>query len=179
MKRLVLVGIDLDTAPPIQVQLLEQMLKQAGLSREEVDFGQIIPSKHKAIVALGNEAAASLIEDWHVAMGRAYGIELMRGFGFVYKGIPVIPTIHPSNVIKQWVPWRMLVPRDIAKANGDLSLPVRDVQVVDVTNVSRAMKAVRQSHLTACDIETTGTDTLACVGFAPSPCEAWVFPPPF
>ena len=191
-------------------QLLGQMLKQAGLKREDVNLANVVPYRPKGnefkahsrrrisdglhelrqlikelepsvIVAFGNEASYAVVTGWPGATIRsASGIEDRRGYVFDgIEGVPVVPTIHPAAVLRQWVPWRMVVPRDIAKAVGDLTRPVREVRVVDTDeDVRDAVAAIENAELTACDIETTGTDRLACVGFASSPCKAWVFPPP-
>jgi hypothetical protein len=70
----------------------------------------------------------------------------------------------------------MLMTADIQKAVGDLSVPEREVVVVNQGNVDQAVKAIDNAPVVACDIETMGTPiTLASIGFAVSKSKAYVF----
>ncbi len=58
---------------------------------------QIAAVKPKAIVALGKPAASLLL-------GREVAITRMRGTWQEYRGIPVMPTLHPAYVLRQYTP---------------------------------------------------------------------------
>jgi len=53
--------------------------------------------KPKAIVALGKPAASRLL-------GREVAITRVRGTWQEYRGIPVMPTLHPAYVLRQYTP---------------------------------------------------------------------------
>jgi len=59
--------------------------------------GQIAAVKPKVIVALG-KPATSLLLDREVAITR------IRGSWFEYRGIPLMPTLHPAYILRQYTP---------------------------------------------------------------------------
>jgi DNA polymerase len=59
--------------------------------------GQIAAVRPKAIVALGKPAASLLL-------GREVAITRIRGTWQEYRGIPVMPTLHPAYVLRQYTP---------------------------------------------------------------------------
>jgi len=59
--------------------------------------GQIAAVKPKVIVALGKPAASLLL-------GRDVPITRIRGTWHEYRGIPLMPTLHPAYVLRQYTP---------------------------------------------------------------------------
>ena len=60
-------------------------------------YGQIDAIKPKVIVALGKPATSLLL-------GRDVAITRVRGNWFEYRGIPLMPTLHPAYVLRQYTP---------------------------------------------------------------------------
>jgi DNA polymerase len=60
-------------------------------------YGQIDAIKPKVIVALGKPATSLLL-------GRDVSITRVRGTWFEYRGIPLMPTLHPAYVLRQYTP---------------------------------------------------------------------------
>jgi DNA polymerase len=58
---------------------------------------QITAVKPKVIVALGKPAAGALL-------GREVAITRIRGTWHDYNGIPLMPTLHPAYVLRQYTP---------------------------------------------------------------------------
>ena len=58
-------------------------------------YGQIDAIKPKVIVALGKPATSLLL-------GRDVPITRVRGNWFEYRGIPLMPTLHPAYVLRQY-----------------------------------------------------------------------------
>ena len=59
--------------------------------------GQIDAVKPKVIISLGKPAAGLLL-------GREVAITRMRGTWHTYRGIPLMPTLHPAFVLRQYTP---------------------------------------------------------------------------
>ena len=59
--------------------------------------GQIAAVKPRVIVALGKPAASRLL-------GREVPITRVRGTWHEYRGIPLMPTLHPAYVLRQYTP---------------------------------------------------------------------------
>jgi uracil-DNA glycosylase family 4 len=59
--------------------------------------GQIDAVKPKVIISLGEPAAGLLL-------GREVAITGMRGTWHSYRGIPLMPTLHPAFVLRQYTP---------------------------------------------------------------------------
>ena len=59
--------------------------------------GQISAVKPKVIVALGKPAASLLL-------GREVAITKTRGTWHDYQGIPLMPTLHPAFILRQYTP---------------------------------------------------------------------------
>lgn len=196
-------------------QILDQALISAGLRRKDVnitnavlyrpygnDFSQhskkhitegnrdLLSLMHKlrpsVIIALGNEAAYSLIPGWpsrgHGILG-AKNIFDMRGYLFEgYNGYKVIPTVHPSAVDRVWVPWRQLLEHDLKRGKeqhdfgSNWHRPVRRVHHITANTKSarQYFDALRSHGRVTFDIEIYRDGTLACIGFASSNTDAYV-----
>jgi len=153
--------------------------------------------KPSVIVALGNEAAHVLVEGWPDTRvpnaglehrGNIFGacdIENRRGYVFDSEfDCPVIVTVHPAAVTRQWVPWRMLLSFDLQRTkelhDAGLRRPIRQVELITSSRDARnAVKQLRRYRWLASDIETWSDTSLACVGFAGNSREAFVFPARF
>jgi DNA polymerase len=59
--------------------------------------GQIDAVRPKVIVTLGKPAASLLL-------GRDVAITRVRGTWQEYRGIPLMPTLHPAYVLRQYTP---------------------------------------------------------------------------
>jgi uracil-DNA glycosylase len=59
--------------------------------------GQIDAVKPKVIISLGKPAAGLLL-------GREVAITRMRGTWHTYRGIPLMPTLHPAFVLREYTP---------------------------------------------------------------------------
>ena len=59
--------------------------------------GQIAAVKPKVIIALGKPAASLLL-------GREVAITRLRGSWHEYHGIPLMPTLHPAFILRQYTP---------------------------------------------------------------------------
>ena len=148
--------------------------------------------KPSVIITLGAEASHAVIPEWpdarrdgrltHVGdVKRATDIESRRGYVFDTPFGATVTTVHPWQVGKTWVPWRMLLSYDLQRAaeisRDGLIRPTRDVEIIGSTYASRrAVDALRRARVVACDIETRGDLSLACVGFAGEGGPAYVFP---
>ena len=72
--------------------------------------GQIAAVKPKVIVSLGKPAASLLL-------GRDVAITRLRGSWQDYRGIPLMPTLHPAYILRQYTPEnRRLVWEDLKAA---------------------------------------------------------------
>jgi len=72
--------------------------------------GQIAAVKPKVIIALGKPATSLLL-------GREVAITRIRGGWFEYRGIPLMPTLHPAYILRQYTPEnRRLVWEDLKAA---------------------------------------------------------------
>jgi DNA polymerase len=72
--------------------------------------GQIAAIAPRVIVTLGKPAASLLL-------GRDVSITRVRGSWFDYKGIPLMPTLHPAYILRQYTPEnRRLVWQDLKAA---------------------------------------------------------------
>jgi uracil-DNA glycosylase family 4 len=72
--------------------------------------GQIAAVKPKVIISLGKPAASLLL-------GRDVAITRLRGNWQDYRGIPLMPTLHPAYVLRQYTPEnRRLVWEDLKAA---------------------------------------------------------------
>lgn len=118
-------------------QLLEQMLKAMGLSREDVFIANVLKSRPPnnatptsdemakcapylsrqvaiiepaVIVTLGKPAAQWILGS-HEAMGK------LRGVWHEYEGVPVMPTFHPAYLLRAYTPEnRRMVWSDLQQA---------------------------------------------------------------
>lgn len=171
--------IRIDNLVPIRPPMNDWALHAPG----DVEWGirrlkeLIAQFRPRLIVALGNEVAYALVEDF-----KDVGIQEARGYLWDTVHGRVLTTVHPAGILRDWTPWRVLFDLDLKKAKREIALgvpalPERRVHVVthqwDAVN---AKAALRDASLLSVDIENTQTLELACCGFAASEHEAFVVP---
>lgn len=144
------------------------------------------------IFTLGSHASHAVIPEWPdgrsgrdlVHRGdikRATDIPNRRGYVFDSIFGPVVASMHPAFIARNWSPWRVLLTSDLRKASeiarAGLQRPRRDVEIVGSDrDARRAVLALRRFRVLGADIETWSDTSLACVGFAGEDGPAFVFP---
>lgn len=138
--------------------------------------------KPNLILALGNTAMWALTGD--------YGIRKLRGTTTVatmggqgLSGRKILPTYHPSAVLRDWS-LRSVVVADLIKAKRQATFPEirrprRELWVEpSMSHIQLFYEnyVLKKCSKMAFDIETAGADQITCVGFAPSPERAIVIP---
>lgn len=117
--------------------------------------------KPRAIVALGNQAFRALTGFWGLDKSRGY---IYEGPG----GIPVVPTYHPSFLLRGKMSWAWVVSRDIEKAvsvanGGWKPTPVSytlDPALSEAQAFFRAYLEDPNAYTLAFDIETPYSESL-------------------
>jgi len=164
-----------------------------GYSLPQIDQGRYIAPEHlhhldrlrdelsslrpNLIVALGNVACWALLG--------TRGISGLRGTvardGLTGLGLKVLPTFHPSNVLKQWS-WRQIVVGDLMKAGregefGEIRRPARSVLInPTIEEVEKWTERTLSAQVPlSCDTETA-KGQITMVGFADSRSSAIVVP---
>lgn len=164
---------------------------ERGLS----ELGDLLErARPNIVIALGNEANKGLLPDqWpgEDVFG-ARGILDRRGYLWWSDrfGVKVLSAVHPaallhgggsktfgSNAIigEMLLTWDLERARDHSKS-ADLGRPDRSVTVIQTPDqLNGARTKIRSSGLVASDIEIRDPQTLACIGFAPSESESFIF----
>ena len=165
--------------------VLDAALRVAGYGRADVHVAawsdslatRLLAERPAVIVALGIGAAQNLISN-----PPSDGIQALRGYLWDAPLGRVLTTVHPSDVLREWTPWRALLDFDMKRAAAEVSAgaPPLATRVVRVCTAPRDAEELRSAMLaaplTAVDIENTHDLQLACVGFAPTSSCAWVIP---
>lgn len=138
---------------------------------------EILYSKPNVIVALGNVALAALCG--------VSGIGRVRGtlhLSTLVPGIKVLPTYHPAAILRQYDN-RSFVVADLMKAKTESEFPelrlLRRTLHVEptVSDLFVWRDRLLAAERLAFDIETRpAIRQITCIGFAPSPTEAYVIP---
>lgn len=162
--------------------LLDSLLREVGLSRANVDVsvaGMSVPMKGtNCILACGKRALKVVLSDWKG--------DPTEKRGYIFQcddGTKVVATMDLDTVNDVWVPWRVLVGKDLAKAvreseTTELIRIPRNVTIVSGGNIKAISDLIRDTQDVSSDIENFGDKkTLACVGFATTPSQSHVFPP--
>jgi len=175
--------------------LLDSLLREVGLSRNQVQIKHVImdhPSYHNmihlsgplthqtdinCILTCGKEALQATLPDWTGDPREKRGYIWQRE-----DGTKVVATVDLDLVNDVWVPWRVLIGKDLKKAVGEsgsreLVRKEREATIVDTTNLEIALSDIQETKDVAADIEIFGPERLACIGFADSPTLSYVFPP--
>lgn len=144
---------------------------QRELDRLQKEIEINVPN---VIIALGEIASWALLN--------TTGIRSIRGATTTNsKGVKVVPTFHPAQVIKDWS-MRPIVMSDFNKAKyesgfADLRRPRREVwiepTIEDIAEYERLY--INDAERLSADIETKG-DQITCIGFAPAADKALVIP---
>lgn len=136
---------------------------------------ELISIKPNLIVALGNTAAWALLG--------VYGISRIRGVvtdGILVPGIKVLPTFHPSAILRQYEN-RPIVVADLFKAKREMEFPEirRPERIVTIDPTIEEVEAfvaeALQVDMLAVDVETD-RGQITHVGFATSPKRGFVIP---
>lgn len=155
-----------------------------GLSQLRETVARVDPN---LIVALGNVASWALVEDWPGDTIRdAKLIQDRRGYLWTsrqeFGSRKVLTTVHPAFCDRAWVPWRALLTLDLERAKEEadgpgLERPTRSVTVpTNERDCQRAVRHLERYQRLAADIEISSNSALACIGFAGSSDQAYVFP---
>jgi DNA polymerase len=127
-------------------QLLDKMIVAMGLTREQVYIANVVKCRPpqnrtplpdevstctpylerqlnivrpRVIVTLGRPATAYMLNDPKLTMGRA------RGHWHQWRGIKLMPTFHPSYVLRSYTPeTRRAVWSDLQQVIAEIGLPV-------------------------------------------------------
>lgn len=147
---------------------------QPALERLRDEINLVKPN---VIVALGNVALA--------AVCGVSGIGRVRGTlhkSTLVDGIKVIPTYHPAAILRQYDN-RAVVVVDLMKAAAESAFPefrfLRRILYLEptVSDLFQWKERLLQADMLAFDIETKpALRQITCIGFAPSPTEAYVIP---
>lgn len=133
------------------------------------------------IIALGNVAMWALTGKWGVTSWRGSTMECLFKF---QKSPAVIPTYHPSLIMRQWS-WRQVMVHDLRRAAKqslldritpmDYSFVTRPDYPTVLTILSQLHSQLTAPHRLAVDIETRAGH-IACIGIAWSKREALCIP---
>lgn len=156
---------------PANKQWLQGEHVQPALERLRAEITQVQPN---VIIALGNTAMAALTG--HAGIGKIRGTL----YQCQLANTKVIGTYHPAAVLRQYE-FRGVVEADMLKAKAESAFPEmrlrrRALHLEPTTADLRDWRAtlLRATHL-AVDCETRNGQ-ITCVGFSPSPTEAYVIP---
>jgi len=168
--------------------LLDSLLREVGLTREDVwidvardycDWVRMRKRDPNCILACGKEALKTVLSSFVGDPTEKRGYIWQTG-----DGTKVVATMDLDTVSDVWVPWRVLIGKDLAKAvresqSEELNRLKREVIVVDDTTTSRSLvlSAILAAPNVAADIEIFDSEKAACIGFAVSSELSYVFPP--
>lgn len=156
--------------------LREEYLGELDRLREELTAWQ-----PNLVIALGNTATWALLNATNIGSIRGT-ISESAGIGTGELRLKVLPTYHPTGVLRQWA-WRTIVIADLMKARREASYPDirRPKRRVLVSPTQAEMLAWEQetyrhapSGLSP-DIETE-SGQITMIGFARNPSESMVIP---
>lgn len=186
MSKILLVasGLSASRFTPPALHVLHDVLRETGLRESDAPIVSpeaarftIMKQSPNIVVAMGDDAARACIPSWNLSATKARGY-LFEGIA----GTKVLVTVHPEQARKSWVPFRVLLNYDFQRAKDESRTPVldrpeRNVSVVSShTDAERAVKRLASASRIAADIEIFDDQRIRCVGFAPSPRDAIVFP---
>ncbi len=158
------------TYPPFKMgeYLLPEFLPE--LERLKAELDEVRPN---IIVALGNVACWALL--------RVAAITAIRGAVTTARlapGVKVLPTVHPSYVLRQWAS-RTIVVLDLMKAGREMAAPefARPARRILINPTMAEIWAwiAQPTEIYAADIETK-LKTITCIGFARAEDDALVIP---
>ncbi len=169
--------------------LLDSLLREVGLTRTDVWAQTAIDricrperpfySDVNCVLACGKRALKVVLSDWKGDPAEKRGYIWQRD-----DGTKVVATMDLDTVSDVWVPWRVLIGKDLAKAvreaqSSTLERMPRITVVANAEILDAMVDTIRESANVAADIEIFGPEKLACIGFANSPALAYVFPPKY
>ena len=159
--------------PPLKqgMYFRQEFLPELARLREELDA-----VRPNLVVALGNTACWALLATTKIGLIRGAITETHRGF--LAQPLKVLPTYHPTNVLRNW-PLRVVVLADLLKAAREQHFPEvrrphRELTVQPtLADISEWFQ--RPTTAYACDIETK-RGQIEMIGFARSRSDALVVP---
>ena len=179
MKLLILLSLPLNRRTE---WLLDSLLREVGLTRADVDVSVVdtsVPTKGtNCIFACGKKALKVVLSDWTGDPREKRGYIWQRD-----DGTKVVATVDLDLVNDVWVPWRVLIGKDLVKAVKEaeskklLHLPRITSIISTQPELDFAIQTIQDADDVAADIEIFNENKLACVGFAPHQSLAFVFPP--
>jgi len=155
--------------PPLKPGKYIRAEYASELVRLENELRELKPN---LIVALGNAASWALLGDGRVS--RIRGTINSSPFG------KVLPTYHPSAVLREWS-LRPTVVLDFAKAKRqsefpEVRRPQRFVHIYPtLADLENWHEQLNHSTIISFDIETAG-DQITCIGFSPDTRTSYVIP---
>ena len=167
--------------------LLDSLLREVGLTRTDITVSvadtNVSTRGTNCVLACGKKALKVVLSDWTGNPAEKRGYIWQRE-----DGTKVVATVDLDLVNDVWVPWRVLIGKDLAKAVkesevGELIRRHREIKIVTDENIfgklGEAVHAILKANNVAADIEIFNPEKLACIGFAVSPELAYVFPPQY
>lgn len=180
-------------------ELLDECLAEAGWRRQDVNITNVVPYRPPdnefaghdpravqqgivalralcerlqpaLVIALGNEAAYSLIEGWPTRGNGIFGAQKIyerRGYFWPTPSGMVLTTLHPAGVLRQEMPGKWLLKADLRRAKRWMTLRRLDVfpKIHRLNTIGATLKLVN-SRLVGWDIESKwGTSALLCSAF--------------
>lgn len=137
-------------------------------------YSELRECKPNLIIALGNTATWALLKETKISR--------LRGKVTFWENIKVLPTYHPSAILRQW-DLRVIMIADLMKARQEslsstYSRPRRSILInPSLGELYQYRERLLTTSLLSCDIETNPTlRQITCIGFAPSVDEAIVIP---
>src|SRR5574337_70016 len=132
---------------------------------------EIVRVAPKLIITLGNVPLWALTGEW--------GITKWRGSQLEINGAALIPTYHPSAILRQWS-YRHQAISDLQRAAKSLDgpLPRPPFRFTDKPTFAEAFDFINQLYAdqdVALDVET-GNGHIVCIGIATSPTRALCIP---
>lgn len=146
-------------------------------------YGELERVRPNITIAMGNTPLWALTGNFGIKSLRGTVTSASRGAPQT-SGLKVIPTYHPSYVLRDPSVYAIVV-ADLIKAKRESTFPeirrpkrelwiepsINHIKLFYETYIARA-----RPFKMAFDIETAGADQITCVGFSPSPERALVIP---
>ena len=135
----------------------------------------LVKTPPKVIVLLGSEALKYVAKKEGIRKWRGSVIDLPVNQSIV----KLIATYHPAYVLRDPIGYP-LAKLDLIRAkqilNGTFISKTRTITIADNSNIDDIHYRLKRSRKISCDVESTKSGDLLCVGFAVSPTEAFVIP---
>lgn len=164
-------------------RLLGAVMRRAGIADGYRLYDTMTQEQYNAlkppmVVTLGSSTFNTFLGYLSHPPKNAPSLPNARGYFFDAPHGKILPTIHPTDVIREWVPWRPLFEWDWKKVSRERSLgyPPFPDRWVEIGGMDRLAQELDSAKWIAIDIENTADLQLACLGVAVSPHKAYVLP---